>query len=143
MSGVRRLVSGVKKMGDVMAAIERFQDIKAWQNSRELVREIYKLCATSRLGRDFGLRDQICRAAVSMMSNIAEGFGRKTDKEFTRFLDIARVSGSEVQSLLYVGLDVGYLSQAEFDRLYALTDAAISLISGFISYLRKSQSESN
>ncbi|HYV37608.1 MAG TPA: four helix bundle protein [Gemmataceae bacterium] len=119
-----------------MAAIDRFQDIKAWQKARELVREVYQVCGATRLGRDFGLRDQICRAAVSTMSNIAEGFSRKSDKEFARYLDIARGSCGEVQSLLYVTLDVAYVSQEDFDRLYELASAAASLISGFTSYLR-------
>src|SRR5271155_816102 len=110
-----------------MASIQRFEEIKAWQKARELVREVYKACASTQLGRDFGLRNQICRAAVSAMSNIAEGFSRKTDKEFAHFLDIARGSCGEVQSLLYVALDVEYLLQPDFERLFALASAVNSL----------------
>ena len=114
-----------------------FEEIQAWQKSRELVREIYKICQDGQPKRDFGFRDQICRAAVSSMSNIAEGFARKGDREFARFLDIAKGSTTEVQSLLYVALDVGYVAREDFDRLYKLAAAAVSLISGLTSYLRQ------
>ena len=73
-----------------MATIRRFEDLQAWQKARELVREIYTACAHGRLNRDFGLKDQLCRAAVSAMSNIAEGFARPSDRDFTHFLDIAK-----------------------------------------------------
>jgi four helix bundle protein len=119
-----------------MATIERFEDVQAWQKARELVREIYQACAKGLLSRDFGLRDQICRAAVSSMSNIAEGFARNSDRDFAHFLDIARGSVMEVKSLLYVALDVGYLEKSEFERLYRTADETASLISGFTSYLR-------
>ena len=120
-----------------MPAITRLEDILAWQKARELVREIYKLARDGRLNRDFGLRDQICRAAVSSMSNIAEGFGRKSDKDFAHFLDMARGSATEVQSLLYVALDIGYVDQQAFDRLHRIASETASLIAGFTSYLRR------
>ncbi len=120
-----------------MATIERFEDIQAWQKARELVREIYRTCAAGRLSKDFGLKDQLCRAAVSSMSNIAEGFARKGDREFAHFLDISNGSAIEVQSLLYVALDVGYVEKTEFERLYKISDETASLIGGFTSYLRK------
>ena len=94
-----------------MPTVRRFEDLQAWQKARELVREIYTTSADGRLSKDFGLRDQVCRAAVSAMSNIAEGFARGSDKDFAHFLDIARGSSLEVQSLLYVALDVGYIDQ--------------------------------
>ena len=120
-----------------MAAIKQFEDIQAWQKARELVREIYKVCAEGRLSRDFGLRDQLCRAAVSSMSNVAEGFAKKSDRDFAHFLDIARGSITEVQSLLYVALDVGYIEESEFEKLRKRTEETASLISGLTSYLRK------
>jgi four helix bundle protein len=126
-----------------MASIQRFEDIKAWQKARELVREVYKVCASTRLGRDFGLRDQICRAAVSTMSNIAEGFSRKTDRDFARYLDMARGSCGEVQSLLYVAMDIEYLQQSDFERLSALTNSTACLIGGFTSYLRGGRQNEN
>jgi four helix bundle protein len=94
-----------------MATIERFEDVQAWQKARELVREVYKLRSEGPLSRDFGLRDQLCRAAVSSMSNVAGGFARTSDKDFAHFLDVARGSVMEVQSLLYVALDVGYIDE--------------------------------
>ncbi|MGD1102781.1 MAG: four helix bundle protein [Terriglobia bacterium] len=116
-----------------------FEEIQAWQKTRELVREIYKTCQDGKLKRDFGLRDQICRAAVSSMSNIAEGFARKSDRDLAHFLDIAKGSATEVQSLLYVALDVGYVARDEFDRVYKLAAEAASLISGLTSYLRRGE----
>lgn len=120
-----------------MPTVRRFEDLQVWQKARELIREIYKTSADGRLSKDFGLRDQLCRAAVSTMSNVAEGFARRSDKDFAHFLDIAKGSAIEVQSLLYVALDVGYIDQPKFERLYKLADEAISLIVGFSSYLRK------
>jgi four helix bundle protein len=120
-----------------MPAIRRFEDIEAWKKARELVREVYKICGEGRLSKDFGLRDQLCRAAVSSMSNIAEGFSRNSDKDFSHFLDMAKGSALEVQSLLYVALDIEYIEKSEFDRLSHLADATASIIGGFISYLRK------
>jgi len=122
-----------------MATIRRVEDIQAWQKGRELVREIYKSCAEGSLVRDFGLRDQMRRAAVSSMSNVAEGFARKSDKEFARFLDMARGSAIEVQSLLYVALDVHYIDKLEFEKLNRLADEAASLIGGLTSYLRRAR----
>jgi four helix bundle protein len=120
-----------------MAAITQFEDIQAWQRARQLVREVYRACAEGQLSRDFGLRDQLCRAAVSAMSNVAEGFAKKSDRDFAHFLDIARGSVTEVQSLLYVALDVGYLDKDQFDKLRQMTETTASLISGLTSYLRQ------
>jgi four helix bundle protein len=122
-----------------MSSIKRFEEILAWQKAKELVREVYKICADGNFSRDFGLKDQIRRAAVASMSNIAEGFSRKTGKDFAHFLDIARGSASEVQSLLYVARDLDYINQADFKRLYKLADETISLIAGFTTYLRQRQ----
>ncbi len=119
-----------------MTRIERFEDIEAWQKGRELVEEIYQLSAGGGLSKDFGLRDQIRRAAVSIISNIAEGFARQTDKEFVQFLYMAKGSVAEVQSQLYVASDLSYLSQDEFIRLYSKADEVARLISGFIRYLK-------
>jgi len=120
-----------------VATIGQFEDIQAWQKARELVREIYQACAEGRLSRDFGLKDQLCRAAVSSMSNIAEGFARNSDNDFAHFLDIAGGSVMEVQSLLYVALDVGYLGKSEFERLYTMGSEVSLLIGSFTSYLRQ------
>jgi four helix bundle protein len=118
-----------------MARIERFEDIEAWQQARELTRAIYAVSNEGRFSRDFGLRDQIRRAAVSVMSNIAEGFERHGDTEFRRFLAIAKGSAGEVQAQLYVALDAGLIKQVQFDSLYQLAAQAGNLIGGFIRYL--------
>lgn len=118
-----------------MAQISRFEDIEAWQKGRELVKEIYRLSAGGGLSKDFSLRDQIRRAAVSIVSNIAEGFARQTDKEFVRFLYMAKGSVAEGQSQLYVALDLGYIGEDEFRQCYDQADQTARLIAGLIKYL--------
>ena len=119
-----------------MTKIERFEDIKAWQKARELVRDIYGITSKGSFAKDYSLKDQIRRASVSVMSNIAEGFSRQTDKEFIQFLHVAKGSASEVQSQLYVALDLKYISQATFKELYELSEETIRLVSGFVRYLK-------
>jgi four helix bundle protein len=116
--------------------ITRFKDIRAWQAARDLVRNIYLITKQGELARDFGLRDQLRNAAVSVMSNIAEGFGRSTNADFARFLDVARASANEVQSLLVVCEDVGYLSSEVVSGLDEKSELAIRMIAGFSDYLR-------
>ena len=99
--------------------VERFEDLIAWQRARALTRAVYTATGQPAFARDYGLRDQIQRASVSIMANIAEGFERGSRSEFHRYLSIAKASCAEVRSLLYVALDCGYLSQAEFDQLMA------------------------
>lgn len=120
-----------------MPAIKRFEEILAWQKAKDLVREIYFVCADGKFSRDFGLKDQICRAAVASMSNIAEGFGRRSGKDFAHFLDIARGSVLGVQSLLYVARELEYITETDFGRLYRLAEETVSLIAGFTKYLRQ------
>src|SRR5262245_46565236 len=103
-----------------MATVSRFEDLVAWQKARLLTSEIYRVTATGYFGRDFGLRDQIRRAAVSAMSNVAEGFERSRSGEFCHYLLIAKGSCGEVRSQLYVAFDIGYLTEEEFDSLYRL-----------------------
>jgi four helix bundle protein len=114
--------------------ITRFEDIQAWQEARKLTWVIYE-ASRKFLCRD--LQRQVRRAAVSMMSNIAEGFDSGSDLEFRRFLRIAVRSGTEVQSHLYVAFDQGYLDQHAFDRIYAMTTSVKRLSGGFIKYLTK------
>ena len=99
--------------------IERFEDFIAWQRARELTREVYKATSFGNFARDFGLKDQIRRAAVSIMSNIAEGFERGRASEFHQFLSIAKGSCAELRSQLYVALDANYLTPERFERLMA------------------------
>jgi four helix bundle protein len=116
--------------------IERFEDIKAWQEARVLVKSIYDAAKSDRdFAVDYRLRDQIHSAAVSIMSNIAEGFSRRTTKEFVQFLFVAKGSAAEVESQLYVALDQGYIDREKFDDFYSKSDEVARLISGFIKYL--------
>lgn len=120
-----------------MATISRFEDIRAWQTARDLTNLIYKLSKNGEFARDFGLKDQIRRASVSVMSNIAEGFESQSQAQFIRFLNIAKASAAEVRSQLYVALDQEYISKIEFDTAFALSDKALRQIVGFIAYLNK------
>ena len=116
--------------------IERFEDIKAWQEARVLVKMIFDAIRDSRdLTGDYRLRGQIQGAAISVMSNIAEGFSRRSAKEFAQFLFVSKASLAEVQSQLYVALDQSYISKEEFDELYSKCEEVARLISGFIRYL--------
>ena len=114
-----------------MAMIQRFEDIQAWQESRKLVKMIYSLTTKELFSKDYGMRDQIQRASVSTMANIAEGFDCESRVEFARFLGIARRSAVEVQSILYAALDTGYINQEEFDQHYEQARKAKALIGGF------------
>jgi four helix bundle protein len=123
-----------------MAKIENFEDIEAWKNARELARQIYAISSEGPFARDFGLRDQIRRAAVSVMSNIAEGFERGGDVEFRRFLAIAKGSAGEVKAQLYVALDAGLIDKVQFELLYKKATETAKLIGGFMRYLTKGRS---
>jgi len=119
-----------------MALIKRFEDILAWQEARKLMQEIYGVTREGTFSKDFGLRDQIQRAAVSVMTNIAEGFDCKSHVEFARFLGISRRSAIEVQSLLYTALDLGYITEEIFKREYAQANKAKALIGGLMKSLK-------
>ncbi|GAB4570968.1 MAG: four helix bundle protein [Anaerolineales bacterium] len=114
-----------------MAMIQKFEDIQAWQEARILVKMIYQLTNKEKFSKDYGMRDQVRRAAVSVMNNIAEGFDCESKAEFTRFLGIARRSAVEVQSLLYAALDVDYIDQNEFDTHYEQARKTKALFGGF------------
>jgi four helix bundle protein len=120
-----------------MAAITRFEDIVAWQEARELTRQVYTMTIREPFARDFGLRDQIQRASVSSMSNIAEGFDCESKAEFGRFLGIARRSTVEVQSLLYVALDARYIDSNDFAAKFEQARKTKALIGGFKSSLAR------
>jgi four helix bundle protein len=110
--------------------VQRFEDLIAWQKARVLTAEIYRSTGQGSFARDFGLRDQIQRAAVSVMSNIAEGFDRGSRAEFHQFLVIAKASCAEVRSQLYVAFDIGHVDEPEFDRLRAQTEELSRVIGG-------------
>ncbi len=113
-----------------MALIKRFEDILAWQEARKLVNSIYQVTGEGAFARDFGLRDQIQRAGVSVMANIAEGFDCDSHAEFSRFLGFARRSAVEVQSLLYAALDVGHINEEAFKTMYARAEKTKALTGG-------------
>ena len=112
-----------------MAKFETLEDIVAWQKSRILVNDIYQ---TFKSCRDYSFRDQIQRAAVSVMNNIAEGYERKGNREFTRFLYIAKGSCGETRSMLYLTLDLKYISEKEFKNLYNQSVEISKMLSGLI-----------
>lgn len=121
-----------------MSAFQRFEDIEAWQKARELTKAIYALSNDGQFARDFGLRDQIRRASVSIMSNIAEGFERGSNKEFIQFLYIAKGSAGEVRAQLYVALDQAYINQETFSQLNKYVVETSRMVSGLITYLNRS-----
>jgi len=125
---------GLKDMGK----IQKFEDILAWQKARELTREVYAHSKTGAFAKDFGLRDQIQRASVSVMGNVAEGYDRGGDKEFIQFLSVSKGSCGEVKSHLYVALDQQYINPTQFNQLYNSTDEVGRLLAGFMAYLKQS-----
>ena len=121
--------------------ITRFEDLDCWKESRQLTRQVYEAVRqSSRWQKDVRLCGQIQGAAGSVMANIAEGFVRHTDKEFTQFLFIAMSSAAEVQSHLYIAVDQGYLSKEAFESIYAQAEKASRIISGLIKHLRSTRS---
>ena len=122
-----------------MATFTRFEDIQAWQKARQVTKIIYEITADGRFAKDYSLRDQIQRASVSIMANIAEGFGRHSDKEFANFLNMAHGSVSEVQSHLYVAFDLSYIDQASFSTLYNLLDEISRMTLALAQRLRGSK----
>ena len=120
-----------------MSKIQRFEDIQAWQEARSLTNEIYTVSGSGQWAKDYALRDQIRRASISVMSNIAEGFERKTDTDFARFLAMAKASASEIKAQLYIALDQGYIDQNRFNNLYERCDKVSRYLGSFIRYLRQ------
>ncbi len=119
-----------------MTSVERFDDLRIWSLARDVAGLIYRLTAEPAFSRDFVLRDQLRRAAVSISSNIAEGFSRRSNKEFVQFLFIAKGSAAEAQSQLYLARDQAYIAEQDFDKVYAEIDALAKQISRFITYLK-------
>ena len=119
--------------------IEKFEDIESWKAGRELTKIIYKLTRKQTFSKDFGLKDQIQRASVSITANIAEGFDSKSNKAFINFLNYSFRSASEVQSLLYAAMDLEYVNKSEFEFAYKKCIEVKKLIGGFIRYLNKTK----
>ncbi|GAG80885.1 unnamed protein product [marine sediment metagenome] len=124
-----------------MSTIKSFEELIVWQEARKFTNSIYKLTKKYPQEELYGLTSQMRRAAVSIMSNIAEGFDRRTTKEFVNFLIIARASASEVQNDLYISLDLNYINTKNFQTSYDYAQKIAKLINGLITYL-KSQTES-
>ena len=106
----------------------RFEDLIAWQKARVLTRDIYVATRSPLFSKDYGLAGQIQRASVSIMSNIAEGVERHGANELSHFLSLAKGSSAEVRAQLYIALDIGYLDQGQFARLYAQADEVGRLV---------------
>lgn len=121
-----------------MATFRSFVEIEAWQKARELTGLVYVATRSAGFSKDFALRNQVRRASISIMANIAEGFGRSGSVEFIQSLAVAKGSACEVISHVYVALDQGYVSQEEFDRLNSLAEKTVDLIGGLMRYLQKS-----
>ena len=120
-----------------MAKFNSFEEILSWQKARILNVAIYKATNTNPLfSKDFGLKDQIRRASVSISSNISEGFERQTTKEFIRFLYIAKASAGELRSQLYLAFDLDYIDEEEFKKLELQVKEVSKLISGLLKYLQ-------
>jgi four helix bundle protein len=126
-----------------MSKIKKFEDIESWKSARKLTNQIYQITSAGTFTRDFGLKDQMRRAAVSILSNIAEGFERGGDQEFIQFLSVAKASCGEVRAQLYVALDQGYISQESFDTLSKIATEVSQLISGLMQYLKASNLRGN
>lgn len=120
-----------------MTTITRFEEIEAWQSAFRLASRLYRITASDQFREDWGLRDQIRRAGVSVMANIAEGFERRGDKEFIHFLSIGKGSVGEVRSHLHIALGANYINGEEFSELYSLSEEVSQKIGGFMKYLKE------
>jgi four helix bundle protein len=119
-------------------AVKNFEDLNVWRQARQLTQQVYRLTKSEKFIKDFGLRDQIQRAAVSIMSNIAEGFERGGNQEFVQFLYVAKASCGEVRSQLYVAFDQGYITDNDSEKLLQSFRRLSGMISNPITYLRQS-----
>lgn len=119
-----------------MVTIKRFEDLKVWKIARELTQKIYELTGQGRFSRDYGLRDQIRRASVSVLSNISEGFESQTQALFITYLGRAKASAGEVRCQLYIALDLGYITEDEFKSTSRLAEDCSRQLFGFIKYLK-------
>jgi len=124
-----------------MKKVTKFEDLIAWQRARELTREIYTITSIGKFEKDFGLKSQIQRACVSIMSNIAEGFDRGGRAEFHQYLVVAKGSCAEVRSQLYVAHDIGYISNEQFDKLKKITIEVSRIIGGLRSSVKRQKDE--
>lgn len=122
-----------------MARIEKFEDIESWKSAREVTQLVYAISSNGIFAKDFALCNQIRRASVSILSNIAEGFEREGNKEFVHFLTIAKGSCGEVRAQLYVALDQNYIDETQFSEIYKKLLEISRLIAGLMKYLKQSE----
>ena len=115
---------------------KRFEDLIFWQKSRELTKLVHTATRKPEFRKDFGLKEQVQRSCVSVMSNVAEGFGRGGNSEFIQFLFVAKGSLSEVKSQIYIALDLNYIASSEFKKAYEMTEEISRLINSFIKSLK-------
>jgi four helix bundle protein len=120
-------------------AVKQFEDLEVWQEARRLTQTIYRVTRVEKFSKDFSLRDQIQRAAVSVMSNIAKGFERGGNQEFIQFLYVAKASCGEVRSQIYVALDQGYIVKPDSDESIIAFRRLSGMIGNLINYLRRSR----
>ncbi|MEO6050226.1 MAG: four helix bundle protein [Pyrinomonadaceae bacterium] len=120
-----------------MSTFKRFEDIQAWQKARILTKEIYLISSEGEFGKDFDLRRQVRRSCVSIFANIAEGQGRRTDKDFANFLNMALGSIAETKSHLYLAIDLNYLSQSQFEKIYQKLDEIGRMVFALNNHLRR------
>ena len=120
-----------------MGTIQRFEDIDSWKSAREVARMVYMVSSESPFSKDFALCNQIRRSAVSIVSNIAEGFEREGNREFIHFLAIAKGSCGEVRAQLYIAMDQNYLDRATFSEIFEKLCETSRLIAGFMRYLQQ------
>lgn len=121
--------------------INRFEDLQIWKLSLNITKKIYDITSKKEFSKDFGLRNQIRRAIISVSSNIVEGFEKNNNNEFIRFLKIAKGSVGETRSQLNIALAINYIDQKEFDNLYEKTETLSKQIGGFIAYLEEKRKE--
>lgn len=124
-----------------MAVIKSFEDLECWKMAREVCQKIYEAAGSGTFARDFSLKDQITRSSGSVMDNIAEGFERGGNKELIQFLFISRASCGEVKSQLYRAKDRNHIDDDKFKELYDISSQTSKLITGFISYLKRSENK--
>jgi four helix bundle protein len=124
-----------------MARVERVEDLEVWKLARVMTRRVYELTRTGEIAKDFGYKDQVRRAALSVMLNICEGFERESgDRDFKHFLSVAKGSAGELRVAFYTGIDCGYSSQEQFEELMQLALSTIRMLSSFIAYLKACES---
>ncbi len=121
-----------------MAEFNRYEEIQAWQKAHDVTLLVYRITSNTDFSKDFGLKDQIRRASVSIMANIAEGHGRKTNAEFANFLNIARGSVAETQSHLYVAVGLKYINKKDFEQIYQMLTEISRMTLSLAKYLRES-----